>query len=271
MSEETRKGMNWKRFRKGPHFARRFGRALFWSHPELYRWLGRTRGRGDCLDEDFDLWIDGYPRSANSFAVESFRIANPNARIRSHRHIPTFILNALECNKPGIFLLRKPEDAVVSWAIFWDAELGQCLDYYIDFHRPLGARAAELFVASFDVVIRDFNEVIRQFNGRFGTEYATAPNGLPTRDLCFSAIEDSAFRHPEGGVNELRVSRPSRHREELKPRLTERLHKSPVLRRKLEEANQLHAAFAPISAPAKAPVRTVVRKPGNTQPLPALG
>ena len=229
------------------------------------------RGRGDCLTDDFDLWIDGYPRSANSFAVESFRIANPNARIRSHRHIPTFILNALERKKPGIFLLRKPEDAVVSWAIFWDADLAHCLDYYIDFHRPLCARAAQLFVAPFDLVIADFNEVIRQFNGRHGTDYATAPSDPTTRDLCFSAIEDSSYRCPEGGVNELRVSRPSRHREEIKPQLAERLHKLPVLRRKLETADKLHAVFAPIAFSVASPGRSSVRKPENTQALPALG
>lgn len=271
MSEVTRKNLNWKRFRKGPHFVRRLGRAMFWAYPELYRWLGRTRGRGDCLKDDFDVWIDGYPRSANSFAVESFRMANPNARIRSHRHIPTFILNALELKKPGIFLLRKPEDAVVSWAIFWDADLAHCLDYYVDFHRPLCARASELFVAPFDLVIADFNEIIRQFNGRFGTEYATAPSDPATRDMCFSAIEDSSYRCPEGGVNELRVSRPSRHRAEIKPRLAELLHKSPALRRKLEAANKMHAVFAPVMVSAEARVRTPVRKPGNTQALPALG
>jgi hypothetical protein len=249
---------------KEPFLIRRLGRTLLWPNPALYRWIGRARGRGDCYERDFDLWIDGYPRSANTFAVESFRLANPNARILSHRHIPSFIIHSLAIKKPGIFLIRKPQDAVVSWTIFWNTDPGHCLDYYIDFHQPLLPYASQLFVASFEHVTTRFGEVIEQFNRRFGTQYTPVGADSQTVSQCLSNVEQSSQRNMDGAVNELRVCRPSEHRSKLKPDLLRKLRTSPVLMRKLERANELHAAFATLRVKAA----MCLAKPGNTQALP---
>src|SRR2546423_5800456 len=107
----------------GPFPIRRLGRRLLWAHPTLYRWFGILRNRGDCLADDFDIWIGGYPRSANSFATAVFKLGNPKVRVATHLHIPTFIINALRLNKPGVLLVRKPIDAAVSWAIFWEGQM----------------------------------------------------------------------------------------------------------------------------------------------------
>ncbi len=267
MTKGFGKSLDWIRLSKGPYPFRRLGRALFWSRPRLYRWFGQLRGHGNCLAEDFDVWIDGYPRSANSFTVESFRLANPGVRVRSHRHLPTFIIHSVTIGKPGIFLVRKPEDAIVSWAIFWNADAGHCLDYYIDYHHALRACAPDLFVASFEMVTTRFTDVIGKFNAHFGTSYSAIAHDGPTLDKTFSKVEESAHREPSGRVNELRVSRPSRERAEIKPIVLERLQKSPSLSRKLEIAREIYSEFAPTSVAG----RTPLKKPGHTQPLPALG
>ncbi len=228
--------------RSRSYFLRRLGRKLFWSSPVLYRQFGLLRNRGDCFANDFDLWIDGYPRSANTFAVEAFTLANPGARVRSHRHIPTFIIQALKLRKPGIFLLRRPEDAAISWAIFWDDRLDRCLDYYIDFHRVLRRYAPQLFIATFEEVTTRFDGLIGEFNQRYGTQYATVPHDAETVANCFVRIERDYPKIP-GGVNEMRVCRPSEKRTPHQARLREQLRNSPALAEKLARAEECYRFF----------------------------
>ncbi len=249
---------------RGPFFLRRLGRKMLWRSPAHYRWFGRLRNRGDCLAQDYEVWIDGFPRSANTFAVTAFALANPGVQVRSHRHIPPFILQSLMDEKPGILLIRKPEDAVISWAIFWNAGLDSCLDYYLDFHRALRPFAGGVFVAEFEEVTSRFGQVIERFNQRFGTEYAAIGQDSEEEAKCFSLIEKESVREQAKAVNELRVCRPSPHRSKIKPGLLAHLRGSPALRSKLEQANELYAAFAPATVRASVPAR----KPGNTQAIP---
>jgi hypothetical protein len=189
------------------------------------------------------LWIDGYPRSANTFASEAFKLANPTVRVASHHHIPTFIIRWLQVGKPGIFMLRKPEDAVVSWAIYWNGCLEECLDYYLDYHRVLRPYAGRLFVAPFETTVSQFGRVIEQFNRKFGTQYARFSHEQETVSACFSRI-DEAYRFGENGtVDERKVCRPSAQRAALKPAFIEQLRTSKSLICKLKEAKDLYNLF----------------------------
>lgn len=227
---------------KGKMILRRLGRALFWSKPYYYRWLGRLRNRGDCLACDYDVWIDGFPRSANTFASELFRMANPGVRVSSHRHIPTFILSALKANKPGIMLLRKPADAAISWAIFWNIDVEPCLDYYLDFHRVLKPCAPDLFAASFEDVTTAFPKAIQAFNKHYGLSYNSKVDNAEMITNSVSKMEALA-READGSINEARVCRPSSQREAVKAAMNQRLQQSPRLRRKLEAATELYSFF----------------------------
>src|SRR3954463_12597754 len=183
----------------GPFPVRRMGRLLLWKHPRMYRTFGVLRDRGDCLEKDFEVWFGGYPRSANTFSIASFNLANPHVRIARHWHIPAFIINAVRLGKPGILHLRRPEDSVVSWTIFWRGqhELADSLDYYIDFHRALLPYREKIFVAVFERIIHEFESVMRQFNSRFGTDYAEPEPSQRTADARMAIIEDR-FRGADG-------------------------------------------------------------------------
>jgi hypothetical protein len=230
--------------REGPFMIRRFGRLLLWSRPSLYRWLGIIRGHGDCHGNGFDMWIGGYPRSANTFAAASFTLANPSVKLASHFHIPAFIIRGLQCEKPGIFLIRQPEDCVVSWTIYWEGrmKLEDSLDYYIDFHRSMNPYMKQLFVAPFEETTTNFGNLIREFNSRFGTLYAALPMDHAVQKRCLSYVEDF-FRSDDGSVNELKVSRPSVKRETIKRKHLASLRNSPRLSRKLETARNLYTLF----------------------------
>ncbi len=230
----------------GPFLMRRLGRRLFWRWPALYRHFGLVRGRGDCFEQDFDLWLGGFPRSANTFACEAFQIANPGARLASHRHVPPFIIRWLDAGRPGIFLIREPEDAVISWTILWGGHLEESLNYYLDFHRALLPHVSRLLVATFEMVTADFGAVTERFNQRFGTHYAAFRHAPAAVTECFSRIDKTS---PLSG-SELGVCRPSEKRAKMKPKLRQQLRETPALIRKLEMANERYAAFtaAPLGA-----------------------
>ena len=228
----------------GPLPVRRLGRYLFWGDPKLYRWLGIVRGHGDCMKDGFDFWMGGYPRSANTFALASFKLANPDVHVASHFHIPTFIIHGVQTRKPGLFLIRHPIDSVVSWTIFWEGrvKLEHSLDYYLDFHRPLLAFRKNLFVARFEDAIADFTGVLRKLNARFGTKYSALPKESGSTRRCLKYVED-CMRGADGTVNEFMVARPSPRRAALKPALVEELKSSRRLARKMESANKLYTLF----------------------------
>ena len=230
--------------RGGPFPIRRLGRFLLWQRPSLYRWVGIIRQYGDCLKTDFDIWMGGYPRSANTFAAVAFKLANPKISLASHFHVPAFIIQGLKAGKPGIFLIRRPEDCVVSWTLYWNGKLRleDSLNYYVDFHLLILPHLKKLFVATFEQTTSDFGQLVSEFNARFGTHYATLPTDAAALRSCVAHVEDF-HRSGDGSVNELTVSRPSAKRAALKPDLLIALRQSPRLREKLNKAELLYDSF----------------------------
>jgi len=246
----------------GPNFLRRLGRHLIWGSPTLYRPVGIARRRGDCRDVNYDLWIDGFPRSANTFAVKSLVAANPTLKIRSHHHIPAFVIQSLRDGKPGMLMLRKPEDAVISWAIFWQERVDRCLDYYVDFHRGLERVISRIFIAEFHEVTTTFDAVIERFNTRFGTGVVPVVHNAQTAADCFAEMDRNQVEW-RGFVDEMRVPRPSSERAAVKVEVRRRLRETPSLARKLLQANDLYSTFLSVH-----PRASKVVSAAATQQLP---
>jgi hypothetical protein len=203
------------------------------------------RRRGDCLGNQFDIWVGGYPRSANSFATAMLKLSNPGLQVATHWHIPAFIINAVRSKRPGILLVRQPKDAVTSWTIFWEGRwsIEEAIDYYVDFHEALLDCRDQLFIASFDEATRDFESVVKRFNRTFQTNYTFCANAVTgTSQTCVSYLENW-FRCPDGSINECKVPRPSARRETMKTKLVQELTASPGLIGKLSAAEELYQEF----------------------------
>ncbi len=184
--------------------------------------------------------------------MAAFKLANPSASVASHFHIPPYIINGLRLKKPGILLIRRPIESVVSWTIFWEGrlKLGHALDYYLDFHRALMPYKSELFVAAFGETTQDFAQVMLRFNHRFGTQYGCFPAKEDSVDRCLSMVDDLA-RSADGTINEFTVSRPSAKRGKVNAELTKRLQNSERLAPKLKVANELYDTFYSIGKEPK--------------------
>ncbi len=227
-----------------PKGLKRSIRRILWRHPLLYAPLGWVLQGKSVRKLDFDCWLDGFPRSGNTFAAKALRLSLPDGlSLRTHTHHPAYIRAAVQAGKPGIFVLRRPADAVTSWAIYSELPIVDLLDYYIDFHNALLGVLPRMFVAVFEDFSSDIQPLLTAFFVRSGFE---ATSFKPSTEEIFQQIEKDNIS-ARGGVSELTVHRPSKARDALKRELLHELETERAQSR-LREAEALYGQFIPRAA-----------------------
>jgi len=142
---------------------------LTWRSPRAYALVARVRGRREYFRRDFDLAVDGYPRSGNSYARAMLEVTQPpELRLRAHGHNPCFVYRMLELKVPVLFIIRRPEDAVTSWAHYKRWPVERALAHYVVMHRLLATVRERLVTVPFELLTTDFRAVISRFNARTG-------------------------------------------------------------------------------------------------------
>jgi hypothetical protein len=201
-------------------------RAKHWlgTHPSLYyRIFSYRDGYRDLLvTDETDICIEGFPRSANSFAVAAFRHAQDEpVGIAHHNHVPAPVLEAVRRGLPTIVLVRDPVEAVISNRGL-QLQIGRVEDkpmpMHVSFEEQLSAWSSfydtvwphrnEVIIAPFEEVINDFGLIIDQVNARLGTGF-------------------DRFDHTVSNVDAIRSTRgyhalPSEQRTALKHRARDR-------------------------------------------------
>jgi hypothetical protein len=225
--------------------------------PALAMPLARLRGEGELVREDTDLLIESYPRSASSFALAAFNIAQEPARFRvaHHTHAPGHVIAAIRLGVPALVLVREPEGAVVSSVIRHpDRTCTAAVRGYLDFHEPLLAYRNGFVVGTFEEVVRgDVGLVTRRINARFGTAFAEFEPTEENVARCLRDIDDH-WRARRGGGDHLErvVPRPSATRDGMKAEIRER-YRSEVRVQLRERADRIYQAFVPAGADAEPP------------------
>jgi hypothetical protein len=143
------------------------------QHPALALPLARRRGFGVPVDRHTELVIEGFPRSGTSFAVAAFlRAQGRPVRVSHHVHAPANLIEAVRLRVPALLVVRHPEGAVVDWCLSKSAlTLPQGLRGWIRFHDPVLPISPRIVVATDEQVRTRFDEVVREVNTRFGTEF----------------------------------------------------------------------------------------------------
>ena len=119
-------------------------RRVFHAHPLLHSALLRLRGaRAQFPARDDDLFLTGYPRSANSFSLYLARSTFPELRIVGYVHTHGSVRLARKFGMPVMILLRAPHDAVSSLLHMRAGVADQrtlvqhakrALEHYIEYH-----------------------------------------------------------------------------------------------------------------------------------------
>lgn len=218
-------------------------RQALWSNRSVYRLYRCFRFHDFRVEEkDFDYWIAGYPRSSNTYSAQCLRAAARDKKVAMHLHVPTMVIPAWRSRKPGIFIVREPKAAAISWSIYRNQSLDWSLRYYIDFHRFLLPLQQKLFIASFGETTRGMDRVLGRFATSFNLELAPITINESFVNDRFDEIE-RYWHAPGEAVNELQVARPSKLRSEMTSPYESQIRRSRVLQTRLREAEALHVLF----------------------------
>jgi len=188
-----------------------------------------------------DIVIDGFPRSANTFAVHAFRRVNPDASIAHHLHCAGQLRRGVRLGLPTVLIVRDPLDAAVSEVIRdGRRSLAGALDDWIHLHRHLMGVLGDIVVAPFDRVTSDYGSVIEQVNDRYGTAFVVYRHS-PTEDAAVLASVQNVTDQKWSGETDraLRVPRPSEQRGELRREILATLA-APTVAARAEAAQRLH-------------------------------
>lgn len=221
------------------------------ARPGLFFPLFRRRSAYDALlvDEETEVCIEGYPRSANSFAVGAFEHAQQRpVQVAHHTHVPANPMRACEQGIPTLVLIRDPYDAIVSQValtkqtqveercveapVQW-ISFETLLSAWLVFYQSLQPYRSRMVVASLDAVVEDMGRVIDRVNARFGTNF-------------------DRFDHTSDAVTEVHADRgyhagPSEDRDRLKADtrtdFDDQLQTDASLQKMLEKAEALFETF----------------------------
>jgi hypothetical protein len=219
------------------------------------------------LDTRYDLMIEGYPRCANTYTWYSFLISQQSKivhtetltivpystgiRLNGHTHQVSVIIHAVLKKKPVCLLIRKPDDAIVSWELAYGEDfeevqgdsfsLEERIDYYIHFHEKLKPYKHLMYIAEFDRVTQNFKGIVKDLNSTYAL------------DLCLDFNEDEIkekvtqeIHHfnttSSGQVNFNALHIPSATRKSRKPQLINQLSSSTYFL-KMKRAWNLYQEF----------------------------
>jgi hypothetical protein len=218
-------------------------------YPRLYLPIARRRRRGQPLTKETQFVIEGFPRSGNTFAVASFGASQTRPiRLARHEHAPAQVIGAARQGIPCLVLIRRPEEAVLSFAIQQpQLTVRQLLRTYLRFYGPLHPYLDRVAVATFGQVTTDFSAVIRRVNERYGTDFGLFEHTEENARRSLDEIErHSKARWGEGVTAEMKRSTPSDLREQVKAALRRR-YRAPRLQRLRERADREYETFARIA------------------------
>jgi len=257
--------------------ARHVIRRRLSAYPSIYLPLARRKHAQAVLGDDTELVIDGFTRSAGTFAVVAFQLAqNGHVRVAHHLHAAAHLKAAAHRGIPAIVPIRGPQDTVLS-AIIREPliPVAQFLRSYTDFYARILPYRSAVVVATFEQVTTNFGRVIGRFNERFGTDFREFRHDDDQVERCLALIEERSRRPPwehllgdflSGRISvdeyeqatkafrsdpdlrlapvpENRVQRPSEDRRTMRDSLAPRYH-APPLAHLRAEADRLYELMA---------------------------
>jgi hypothetical protein len=188
-----------------------------------HRWgfpvLRLSGGRDQMVGPDTEVCIEGYPRSANTFAFHGFKLRNPDLRIAHHLHAPMQVVRAVDLGVPCAALIRPPLDAISSLLIFRGGRLspGLAIRAYEDFYARVADVRERVALCHFDDVRADPAFVARELNGVFRTAFDDQPLDEAARADLVAMIE-RFDRNRKPDVR--RHTTPRAEKDTLKPEAT---------------------------------------------------
>lgn len=195
-------------------------------HPVVAIPLQRIRGHGEVVGDDTQIVIESFPRSASTFAVAAFRLAQePNpTTIAHHTHMTAQVLEGVRRGLPVLVLIREPAAAVTSLLVRTpDLPVASAIRGFVRFYAPIEPLLPRVVVGTFDQVVGAFGTVIDRVNDRFGTGFRPFEHAADDVARIEAEIEADYRRHVPVDRLERSISSPSAGRADDAARVREAL------------------------------------------------
>ncbi len=230
--------------------ARHYSRRPLARMPFLWdvaMWL-RPAKRATLARRDTAVVIEGFLRSGNTFSVAAFAVSNGEGHVGRHLHGAAHVLRAARLGLPTVVLIRRPEDAVLSYVI----RRGSLTPYdalveYLDFYSAVWRIRESFVIGMFDQVVSDFGVVIDELNAMFGTSFARYEPTPANEARAFALVEEMNRLECGGAVVETHVGRPSGERTRRKAESAGAL-RTPRTAAKLAAAEHLYRQYEQLAA-----------------------
>lgn len=187
-------------------------------------------GEGDfsrAVRANSKIVIEGYPRSANSFAEAAFRQAQKeHVEMGHHLHLAAQVLYAIKHDIPSLVLIREPQAAAISYMLLssYPSESAQpALREYVRFYETLLPYRNKFVLAEFTEVVSDFGKVIDRINQKYATTFQRFEHTEANTRACFEACDVSNRRQNNGRISWSDVARPDAQRDQAKQKVRQRI------------------------------------------------
>lgn len=200
--------------------------------------LVRPRQRALMAKSTTEIVIDGFPRSANTYFVSLFEIAQRRPiEIAHHLHESYQIRFAEQRRLPCVLLIRRPADAIASAVLrHRRSDMGALIRNYVRFYRNALACHDRAVIAPFEIVTADANQIIAALNRSYGTGFLQLPPSELAQVRKAVEQKDKVAFGTET-LDETRAAAPSERKRSLGRAIKDRLTSEHA--RPLQEANEV--------------------------------
>lgn len=187
---------------------RDFAKSTLEKWPSVYLALLRLKRRGHwsqgwIVNRETHVCIEGFPRSANSFAHAAFKSSQPDPEKLStatHTHSPAQVVQAAIWNIPTMVCIRKPTDAIAALLAFerelllkankpylpaTKSEINATIRRWHHFHTRILPYKKQIYFAEFSRITGDYSSVSSDFIQRFKLDYQCYDPAKLTQDELF--------------------------------------------------------------------------------------
>lgn len=195
---------------------RQFTARYPWMFFSLYKLSPHNRKL--MVTHKTKITIEGYPRSANTYAVYAFKHVNELQwhEVGHHLHVQAQIIRSIKYKIPVILLIRHPAAAIRSLVVRHDfISVSEAFEDYIRFYNDLYPLREGYVVANFEDVIERFGEVMQRVNNCFSSSFNLFPDqDEKAKAAVFGDIDRRNKHLDKGKVTHL--YRPDKDKENLK-------------------------------------------------------
>jgi len=224
-----------------------FARRIAYRHPifflPLYFRLERERKslvgyklkRRALFDQNYDLHIEGFWRSGNTFFTTVIEHANPQLVVRSYGHKPVYAVQSIRWRKPVCILIRDPQEVIPSFALHYLCGLDEAIEEYIVYYEPLTTLTKQALILPFELITTRTAEAVNLLAEKYNIGIQT-----PMMSPEFILNVENAVKSKSNGANPRTVSLPNPERQQTLTILRQTLKCETRYNRRLTLAKSIY-------------------------------